>query len=371
MNDPTRIRSVGLDVHKETIAIAVAEGTLPAKILSSIPNDLATLLKSLRRLGPPETIICCYEAGPTGYGLYRQLKTAGYTCHVVAPSLVPVKSGCRIKTDRRDAAKLAHYLRSGDLTFIYVPDEASEAIRDLERTRDDAKIAERVTRHQLSKFLLRHGRMYPKRTAWNPAHMAWIAEQVFELPAQRQVLADYREAVELAGARVARLTAQMATASGAWEKAPLVKALQALRGVDMVTAVTVVAEVGDFRRFATAGELMAFVGLVPSEHTTGETRRQGRITRTGNTHIRRVVVEAAWHYRRQPRMSKAIRSRNDLVSAEVRAIAWKAQKRLHERLKRLLGRNKPACQAVVAVARELVGFLWAISREEVLLAEVG
>jgi transposase len=174
--------------------------------------------------------------------------------------------------------------------------------------------------------------------------------------------------VELAGARVARLTTQMVTASEAWEKRPLVKALQALRGVDMVTAVTLVAEVGDFRRFATAGDLMAFVGLVPSEHTSGGSRRQGRITRTGNGHVRRVVVEAAWHYRRQPAMSKAIRQRNDLVSAGVRTIAWKAQKRLHGRLNRLLGRNKPACQAVVAVARELVGFIWAISREEVLLA---
>jgi transposase len=368
VNDPNKIRSVGLDVHKDTIALAVADGNLPAQILATIPNDFTTLLKALRRLGPPESVVCCYEAGPTGYGLCRQLKAAGYTCHVVAPSMVPIQSGCRIKTDRRDAAKLAHYLRSGDLTFIHVPDEVTEAIRDLERARDDAKIAERVTRHHLSKFLLRHGRTYPGKTSWNPAHMAWVAQQTFDQPAQRQVLADYREAVELAGARVARLTAAMVTASEAWEKRPLVKALQALRGIDMVTAVTLVAEVGDFRRFATAGALMAFVGLVPSEHSSGGSRRQGRITRTGNGHVRRVVVEAAWHYRRQPRMSKAIRQRNDLVSAGVRTIAWKAQKRLHGRLNRLLGRNKPACQAVVAVARELVGFIWAISREEVLLA---
>ena len=366
--DSTRIRFVGLDVHKETIALAVADASLPAQVLGVIPNDFATLLKTLRRLGPPESIICCYEAGPTGYGLYRQLRAAGYTCHVVAPSMVPVQSGCRIKTDRRDAAKLAHYLRSGDLTFIYVPDEITESIRDLERARDDAKIAERVTRHHLSKFLLRHGRIYAGKTSWNPAHMAWVTQQAFELPAERQVLADYREAVELAGARVVRLTARMGEALETWEKAPLVKAFQALRGIDMVSAVTVVAEVGDFRRFAKAGDLMAFVGMVPSEHSSGGSRRQGRITRTGNSHVRRIVVEAAWHYRRQPRMSKAIRLRNDLVSPGVRGIAWKAQKRLHGRLNRLLGRNKPACQAVVAVARELVGFLWAISREEVLLA---
>jgi transposase len=368
VTDSNTTRFVGLDVHKETIAVAVADGSLPAKILSTIPNDLATLLKTLRRLGPPELIVCCYEAGPTGYGLHRQLKAAGYTCQVVAPSLVPVQSGCRIKTDRRDAAKLAHYLRSGDLTSIDVPDEITEAIRDLERARDDAKIAERVARHHLSKFLLRHGRIYPGKTTWGPAHMAWIVKQDFEQHADRHVLADYREVVELAGARVGRLTLRMSEAVETWDKAPLVKAFQALRGVDMVSAVTLVAEVGDFRRFASAGELMAFVGLVPSEHSSGGSRRQGRITRTGNGHVRRIVVESAWHYRRQPRMSKAIQRRNDLVSPSVRGIAWKAQKRLHERLSRLLGRNKPACQAVVAVARELVGFVWAISREEVLLA---
>jgi transposase len=368
VNHVNTTRSVGLDVHKETIALAVADGNLPAKILSTLPNDLATLLKALRRLGPPESIVCCYEAGPTGYGLYRDLKAAGYLCHVVAPSMVPIQAGCRIKTDRRDAAKLAHYLRSGDLTFIWVPDKTTEAIRDLERSRDDAKCAERVTRHHLSKFLLRQGRIYQGKTTFNAAYMAWVAKQDFDEPAQRQVLADYREAVELAGDRVARLTLQMRVAAAAWEKSPLVVALQALRGVDMVSAVTLVAEIGDFRRFAAPGELMAYVGLVPSEHSSGGSRRQGRITRTGNGHVRRIVVESAWHYRRQPRMSKAIRLRNDLVSPGVHAIAWKAQKRLHERLNRLLGRNKPACQAVVAVARELVGFIWAIAHEEVLLA---
>jgi transposase len=368
MSHPNTIRYVGLDVHKATIVVAVADSSLPAKILATLPNDLATLLKTLGRIGTPKTILCCYEAGPTGYGLSRKLKAAGYTCHVVAPSMVPVKPGCRIKTDRRDAAKLAHYLRSGDLTFVSVPDQAAEAVRDLERARDDAKIAERVTRHQLSKFLLRHERIYTGKTAWNDAHLAWITLQKFDQLADQQVLADYREAVELAGARVARLTALMGEAVATWDKAPLVKALQALRGVDMVSAVTLVAEIGDFGRFAKAGDLMAFVGLVPSEDSTGESRRQGRITRTGNGHVRRIVVESAWHYRREPRMSKAIRLRNDLVSGGVRAIAWKAQKRLHARLNRLLGRNKPACQAVVAVARELVGFIWAIAREEELLA---
>jgi transposase len=368
MTHPSRVQFVGLDVHKETITLAVATADLPAQNLMTIPNDLATLLKALNRLGSTRELVCCYEAGPTGYGLYRQLNAAGWPCQVIAPSMVPVQTGCRIKTDRRDAAKLAHYLRSGDLTAIHVPDEVTEAIRDLERARDDAKVAERAARHHLAKFLLRQGRIYPGKSAWNPAHLAWIAGQDFQQPAQRHVLADYREAVELAGARVARLTAQMAAASAAWEQAPLVTALQALRGIEMVSAVTMVAEVGDFRRFATPGNLTAFLGLVPSEHSSGGSRRQGRITRTGNTHARRIMVEAAWHYRRQPRMSKAIRARNELVSPAVRQIAWKAQKRLHARLQRLLGRNKPAAQAVIAVARELVGFIWAIAREEVLLA---
>jgi len=369
VSHPIKSRFVGLDVHKETIALAVADaGQGAAKVLTTIPNDFATLSKTLQRLGPPERVACCYEAGPTGFGLYRTLTHAGWTCAVVAPSLVPVQSGCRIKTDRRDAAKLAHFLRSGDLTTIHVPDEATEAIRDLERARDDAKRAERVARHHLAKFLLRHQRSFPGKTTWTAPHLAWIAQQRFDLPAQQQVLCDYREAVELATARVQRLTTQLGTLAETWEQAPLVKALQALRGVEMVSAVTVVAEIGDFRRFATAGDLMAFVGLVPSEHSSGGSQRRGRITRTGNGHVRRILVESAWHYRRQPRMSKAIRQRNDVVSAAVRQIAWKAQQRLHSRLARLLGRGKPAPQAVIAVARELTGFIWAIAREEVLLA---
>jgi transposase len=249
-----------------------------------------------------------------------------------------------------------------------VLDPATEAIRDLERARDDAKRAERAARHQLSKFLLRHGRWFEGRSTWGPAHLAWLAKQQFDNEAQQDVMNDYREAVELATARVGRLTVRLAERVATWEKAPLVTALQALRGVDLVSAATLVAEVEDFRRFSSATELMSFVGLVPSEHSSGGSRRRGRITRTGNSHARRILVESAWHYRRQPRMSKAIRARNDKVSAAVRAIAWKAQQRLHKRLSRLMGRGKPATQAATAVARELVGFVWAIAREEVLLA---
>jgi transposase len=256
---------VGLDVHQATIAIAVADpGRGEPRILPTIPNDFKTLIKALRKLGNLNYLMCCYEAGPTGYKLYRQLKKAGIRCIVIAPSLVPVKSGRRIKTDRRDAAKLACYLRSGDLTAIHVPDEATEAVRDLERSRDDAKRAERVARHHLSKFLLRHGRIYTGVTRWGKSHASWIAGQTFELSASQHVFCDYREAVELATARVDRLTLRLREVADAWDRAPLIKALQALRGVEMVSSVTLVAEIADFRRFGSAAELMSYVGLVPS-----------------------------------------------------------------------------------------------------------
>jgi transposase len=369
MKEATTIRFVGLDVHRDSIAIAVAKRDgKPAESLGPIPNNVPNLIRRLLRLGPAESLRCCYEAGPTGLVLARRLSEAGIACEVIAPSLIPVQPGSRVKTDRRDAQKLAQYLRSGDLTPIHVLDPATEAIRDLERARDDAKRAERAARHQLSKFLLRHGRWFEGRSTWGPSHLAWLAKQQFDDKAHQDVMNDYREAVEMATARVDRLTARLAERVASWKKAPLVTALQALRGVDLVSAATLVAEVGDFRRFASASELMSFVGLVPSEHSSGGSRRQGRITRTGNGHVRRILVESAWHYRRQPRMSKAIRARNDRVSAPVRAIAWKAQHRLHKRLSRLLERGKPATRAVTAVARELAGFVWAIAREEVLVA---
>jgi transposase len=292
---------------------------------------------------------------------------AQIACSIIAPSLVPVQSGVRVKTDRRDAKKLAQYLRSGDLTPIHVLAPATEAIRDLSRARASAKRAERVARQQLSKFLLRQGRWFEGRTTWGPAHLAWLTKQHFDDKAQQDVMDDYRETVELATMRVARLTERLSRRVADWELAALVTALQALRGVDLVSAATLAAEIGDFRRFATAPELMAYLGLVPSEHSSGGSRRQGRITRTGNGHVRRILVESAWHYRRQPRMSKAIRERNEKVSGSVRAIAWKAQQRLNKRLHKLLKR-KPPPQAATAVARELVGFVWAIAREEVLLA---
>jgi transposase len=359
------VRFVGLDVHADSIAIAVAEpGRGEPSGLATIPNDTVMLLKRLRRLG---RVKCCYEAGPTGFGLHRDLTAAGIDCMVVAPSLVPVKSGERVKTDRRDAAKLARFLRSGDLTEVYVPDTATEAMRDLERARDAAKRAERTARHQLGKFLLRHGRRYPGKTAWTQAHLAWIRVQRFEHEAQQRVLSDYLKAVEDGGERVDRHTQSIVELVETWSLKPLVKALQALRGVNVLTATVLAAELGDMARFDTAPKLMGYLGLVPSEHSSGEARQQGKITRAGNGHARRILVEAAWAYRFRAAKSRAIRERSQGVSDEVQRIAWRAQERLCAKYRKLTARGKNKNRTVVAIARELAGFVWAIGRQPKLL----
>jgi transposase len=367
----TSVVYVGLDVHKDSIVIAVArEGREAAEKWKTIPYDEARLRRSLKMLVKNGEILkVCYEAGPTGFGLYRRLREAGIECLVVAPSLVPGKPGDRVKTDRRDACRLAHFLRSGDLTAVYVPEEAVEAIRDLERARDDAKCAERVARHQLSKFLLRHDRHWD-RTAWTVKHRGWIRGQKFAYPAQQRVLEDYLKAVEDLAERVQRLTKQMEELVQATTLAPLVKALQAFRGVSVVSAVTIAAEAGNLRRFATPRQFMSYVGLVPSEDSSGKRRRQGAITRCGNGHLRRILVEAAWHYRHLPLMSKELRRRNKDLSPAVRCIAWEAQKRLNKRMYHLLHKGKSAQKTITAMARELAGFVWAVGQEEQLLEAV-
>lgn len=354
------VRFVGLDVHADSIAIAVAEpGRGEPAQLAVIPNDTALLLRRLRRMGK---VKCCYEAGPTGFGLHRDLTAAGLDCVVVAPSLVPTRAGDRVKTDRRDAVKLARFLRSGDLTAIHVPDEATEAIRDLERARDDAKRAERTARHQLGKFLLRHNRRYPGKTRWTRRHLDWIRTQHFEQEAQVRVLEDYLRAVESQGERVAQLTQSIMELVESWSLGPLVKSLQALRGVSLVTATVIMAEIGDFSRFATAPQFMGYLGLVPSEYSSGEARQQGRITRAGNGHVRRVLVEAAWAYRFRARNSPALQARGRNVPEPVRQIAWRAQERLCARYRKLTARGKNKNKTVAAIARELAGFVWAIGR---------
>jgi len=273
-----------------------------------------------------------------------------------------VQTGDRVKTDRRDAVKLARFLRSGDLTEVYVPEASTEAMRDLERARDDAKKAERAARHQLSKFLLRHGRIYPGKTAWTAKHLDWIRSQQFDQEAQGRVLIDYQHTVEEATSRVDRLTSDMEELVEGWALKPLVKSLQALRGVQLVTAVVIAAELGDLTRFATAPRLMAYLGLVPSEHSSGDSRRRGRITKTGNAHVRRALVESAWSYRFRPALSRAIRERAQEASPQVQSIAWKAQQRLHRRYARMMSRGVSKQKTVTAIARELAGFVWAIGR---------
>lgn len=359
----TTLRHVGLDVHKNDTVVAVADGVRDEpQVHSRIPSDHAGVERVLKKLGGPARLRVCYEAGPTGYGLARHLIAAGYDCIVVAPSLVP-RDTRRIKTDNRDAVRLAHFLRSGNLVAVAIPDAATEAIRDLVRARDAAKRAERVARHQLDKFLLRHGRLWTSGENWTQKHFAWVRSQTFDHAALTATFDDARHAVEAAGQRVANLTSSIEGVVKSWSGAKRVAALQAFRGVKLVTAATVAAEIGDFARFPTARHFMAYLGLVPSEHSSGGTRRRGSITKTGNTHVRRVLIEAAWSYRMKAAMSKDIAARNVGVAAGVQAIAWKAQVRLHKRYLRLIARGKCKAEVVTAVARELAGFLWAAARE--------
>jgi transposase len=364
------VRFVGLDVHKESIVVAVAEDDRSEpQVVAELPSDPVRLLKELRKLsrGGAE-LRCCYEAGPTGFGVHRALHDAGIECVVIAPSLIPKQAGARVKTDRRDAVKLARFHRSGDLTAIHVPDAATEAMRDLERAREDAKNAERVARHHLSKFLLRQGLRYSKGGTWGTLHMAWIRAQQFAEEAHNRVLVDYTHAVERATDRVARLDKDIAELVESWSLKPLVVALQGLRGIRLLSAVVIAAEIGSMQRFATPKKLMAYLGLVPSEHSSGESTRRGGITRTGNRHVRRILVEAAWCYRFRPATSDRLRAHNQRISSSVIAVAWKAQHRLHDRYRRLLARGKNKQQLITAVARELSAFIWDVARQPQLLA---
>lgn len=356
---------VGLDVHKETISVAVARNDRgDAEFLGTIPNSTQAIAKLLRRLGPVENLFFCYEAGPCGYGIYRQLKMAGVASIVVAPSLVPQRPGERVKTDRRDAIKLARLLRSGELTPVWVPSEEQEALRDLVRAREDAKEDILRKRHQLNKFLLRLDIRPPQGIrSWTQAHRQWLAQLQLQHVAQRIVLAEYLHALRDAESRAERLEREIGTLSEDHPQSALIDSLQCLRGVALVTSVTVTAELGDLTRFHSAKQAMDYVGLVPSEHSSGSTQRRGSITKSGNAHARNALVEAAWHYRHTPNVGKGLRTRQKDQPEEVKQIAWKAQHRLNLKYRRLLGRGKPKQVAIVAVARELVGFMWAIAQE--------
>lgn len=354
---------VGLDVHKATIAVAVAdEGRGEVRKYGTIRNSPEAVLKLVGKLGPAERLVCCYEAGPCGYGLQRQLAGLGAECMVVAPSLIPTRPGERVKTDQRDAAKLARLLRAGELTSVWVPDAEHEALRDLSRAREAARDARHRARQQVRKLLLRLGIAEPSGTrAWSQQYWAWLRTVQLAQPLQQVVLEDALETVEAGTARLKRLEQRVEQAATTGRHAPLIAALQSLRGVGVITAVTLVAELGDLGRFATPRPLMAYVGLVPSEHSSGESQRRGRITKAGNSHVRHVLVQAAWHYRHAPTVTRALAARQAGQSAAVTDVAWKAQERLHGRYRKLAGR-KGRQKAIIAVARELVGFVWALAR---------
>ena len=359
----SNVRFIGLDVHAETIAVAVAEPDGEVRSLGVIPNRPESIHKLLKKLGPPAQLRVCYEAGPTGYVVYWQLTALDVACQVVAPTLVPVKPGDRVKTDRRDALKLARSYRAGDLTPVWVPDAAHEALRDLVRAREAAKKDQLRARHRLSKFLLRHGQR-PSRPlpAGTQRHLAWVKTVHFAHIAQEATLLDYLHEVEHAADRVARLEHAMdeAVATAPARMRAVIEALQALRGIARVSATTIVSEVGALARFATPRQLMGYSGAVAREDSSGARTRRGGITKTGNAHLRRIAIEAAWAYRHRPAVGAARRKRQAPVSADVTTIAWKAPHRLHTRYRRLTARGKCTPHVVTAIGRELLGFIWAI-----------
>jgi len=364
----SKVRFVGLDVHAETIAVAVAEaGSGEVRSWGTIPNRPESVRKLIGKLGPVGKLKCCYEAGPTGYVLYWQLTQLGVACEVIAPSLIPTKAGDRVKTDRRDAERLARCYRAGELTAVWVPDEAHEALRDLVRAREAAKQDQLRHRHQLGKFLLRHGkRPTDAGKPWTAKYLNWIKVHVrFEQPALEATLADYLHQVEHATERIVRLEQciEEAVAHASPEIRAVIEALQALRGVAHITAATVVAEVGSLSRFEKPRQLMGYTGMVPREHSSGNRTQRGAITKSGNAHLRRVLVEAAWAYRHRPAVNGRLLKRQRLLtlSDETKRIAWKAQQRLHKRYTAMMARGKHKNQVVTALARELLGFLWAIA----------
>jgi transposase len=357
---------VGLDVHKNSIAVAVARwGRGEAQYRGEVGHTPTAVEQLVKQLSPHgEVLSFCYEAGPCGYGLYRSLTALGHRCEVVAPSLIPRKAGERLKTDRRDALMLARLHRAGELTAVWVPDQEQEAMRDLTRAREDMKSLELKARQRLGAFLLRHARVYREgKCRWTQAHWRWLEAVKFDTPVQQIVLQEYIEAVKSSQKRVADLEAQMREALKSWSVRPVAQALMALRGVSLITAMTTLAELGDITRFDSPKQLMAYLGLVPSEHSSGGSRRQGSLTRTGNGHVRRVLTEAAWNYRFPARKTRDIEKRAERTSPAVQAIAWEAQKRLCGRYQALMRAGKEKNRVTSAVARELAGFIWAIACE--------
>ena len=357
---------IGIDVHKDSMAVAYVAQDHGAEVtylgtIGTRQGDIDQLIRKMQ--SKAKHLIFVYEAGPCGYWLYRYLTQKGYDCWVVAPSLIPKKPGDRVKTDRRDAVQLARLARSGDLTAVYVPKVEDEAIRDLTRAREDTIRDLKSAKFRLKAFLLRHDIRYTGRATWGPAHLRWLSEVVCPTPTQQIVFQEYVRAVNEHTERLQRLEQELQDQVKSWRLHPVVEALQALRGVQFTVAVTMVAEIGDLTRFDTPRELMKFLGLIPSEYSSGEQRRQGSLTKAGNAHARRALVEGAWAYRYPAKVSRHLQLRLETQPKVIQDISWKAQVRLCKRYRRLVSRGKHPNVVTVAIARELAGFMWAIAKQ--------
>jgi transposase len=351
---------IAFDQHAATTVAAVLLPGHRTPALHPLTSDVPTILRFVDRVRRDHHVQCCYEAGPCGFDLQRALTTRGIPCDVIAPALIPRRPGDRVKTDRRDAGQLAVLYRAGALTAIHIPTEQEEAARDLLRCREDIRADLLRARHRLSKFLLRHGRRFTAtKKAWSKRHDAWLRAQTWPIAALDQTHRAYLRAVDEVLARLRDVDQDLRALLDLEPLRPRVQRLRCFRGIDDLTALTIAAELGDPRRFATAPSTMAFVGLVPSEHSSGTKRAQGGITKTGNAHLRRVLIESAWHYRHHPFVSATLRARQQDAPADVIARAWTAQQRLHRRYQRLAARGKPKQHIVTAIARELTGFVWA------------
>ena len=360
---------LGLDVHKDsiTIAIAEAERNSEVRLFGSVSNDLDRLeiaLNRIRKAHPGAQLEVAYEAGPCGFGIARRLKQLEIPCIVAAPSLIPKQPGSPFKTDKRDARTIARLLRAGELTAVYVPEPTDEAIRDLCRSRTDAIDDQRRSRLRLKAFLLRHGYRYQGKANWSQPHMRSLRELVLPHPAMKTILEEYLQGIDAAHDRVLRIEASMLTLLESWRLKSAVEALMAFRGFQMVAAMITVSELGDIHRFAHPRQLMTYLGLVSAEHSSGPRQRLGPISRCGNGHQRWLLTECAEHYVLPPKVSKELSRRQENQPQEVRALSWKAQNRLHLRFTRLLARRLPRNKAKVAVARELCGFIWALLRSQ-------
>jgi transposase len=365
---------VGFDTSKLRNAVAIAEGGREGEVryLGEIDNTEAAVRKLVRKLaGQHQRLVFCYEAGPTGYGLYRLLKKLGHECLVAAPSLIAKKPGNRVKNNRRDALMLVRQLRAGELTGVWVPDEHHEAMRDLSRARDAAAEDLRRKRQQVSAFFLRLGLFYPRAKKWGRAHLTWVMSQKLAYAEQRLALEEMLLGIRQAQERIERLEAGMRASLPDWSLGPMVPALTAMRGIDLISATTLLCEIGDLSRFETPRALMAFLGLVPSEDSTGDKVKRGPITKTGNWRARRTLVECSWSYQHPPRVGRDKAAKVAAAPRAVREIAWKAQTRLSARYRHLMRKGKLKTVAVTAVARELSGFIWSVNRALIEKGEAG